>query len=102
MPDIQPPPTLLDLLQMARRTEAGGLSITSDEIEAAYDRQRVPHRRKTPFFVRHKAASLAGRQSNRTEERLAKHLCADQRELSLGDGTSMRFIDFQFPLKAVR
>jgi hypothetical protein len=75
-------------------------SITPTAILAAYKDQKGPYR-KRPFFVMHAGTERDEGSSNRKEEQLAKRL-HQQNELTLPDGDQIRFLDYQFPLKAVR
>jgi len=94
------PPTLIDLLRRARRSNETATNITSAEIEAAYYAQRGPYR-KRPYFVVHAETDRTKETSNRGEEWLARRLYAQQ-ELVLPDGDQLQLLDYQFPLKAAR
>jgi hypothetical protein len=93
--------TLVDLLREARRSEKAANSLTAAQIEAAYDRQKGPYR-KRPFFVVHGETKREESLSNRKEEWLAKRLFNDARTLSLPNDDCLQLLDYQFPLKATR
>lgn len=97
----QTPGTLITLLAQARGSEEAAASITSAQIEAAYDFQRGPYRRRS-FFVAHATTERDETTSPRKEEQLAKRLFSGTRSLRLPGGDELRLLDYQFPLKATR
>ena len=77
------------------------------DLTDAYHRLResAPHRheRNKSYFVGHSGITSSGKASNRREEHLAVALFNASQEgvpLKLPDGSSLKFLDYQLPLKA--
>jgi hypothetical protein len=93
--------TLLQLLEKARKYERS--EITADQIEQAYEIQKGkgPYRQGFFFPSSHRNQNVNRTETNRHEERLAKEL-VERKRLMLPDGTILRLLDYQCPLKSVR
>lgn len=95
--------TLLQLLKMARGSEEN--NITTDQIVWAISEfessEKLPKRASQFFSDARRNKVEVSLKSKRHEERLAKILYLIE-ELVLQDGTKLRLIDYQVPLKRVR
>ena len=104
-----------DLLKLYTNPETNSISKFCDvmgrldpkDLTDAYHRLResAPHRheRDKSYFVGHSGITSSGKASNRREEHLAVALFNASQEgvpLKLPDGSSLKFLDYQLPLKA--
>jgi len=88
------------LLQLRKKAKSERNEITADQIVTAYEcPDPLPQRDRFLSENRKTVQVLAG--SNRHEERLAKALYL-LGELTLQNGTKLRLLDYQFPLKQRR
>ena len=89
-----------DLLQALRRRSDTELPL--DVLVGAYLKQVVTAPRRTRgYFVGHDGTTPSQGKSNRSEEHLAMALFRAG-QMALPDGERLRWLDYQFPLKAKR
>jgi tagatose-1,6-bisphosphate aldolase len=89
------------LIQLLARAKSEKSQITADQILDAYEYWDDVPRRQTSFFSNTRKTVTVAMNANRDEERLAKALYL-LRELDFDDGTKLRLLDYQVPLKQVR
>jgi hypothetical protein len=90
------------LIALRNKAKTESCEITADEIGEAYERQKGKGPCRKVFFPSsHRSENARQRGSNRHEEQLAKAFVR-LKKMTLSDGTSLRFFDYQVPLKSVR